>query len=163
MSVQQQIEIEKIPGGFRVDGLELKSGKCGCTSVAKCCYSWSKVKKRGKEITFEAKLTSPDTKDNFTWSYKVQKDDITVSVRVEDARDKEIFSGFLPPSVKEWVERGWRVVEQEGDRHDGILWRCAMCKWLYKEDQQGRAFSELPSDWRCPICKASKSEFERVG
>ncbi|RME65943.1 MAG: hypothetical protein D6778_05465, partial [Nitrospirae bacterium] len=59
------VTIEKIPGGFRVDGLELKNGKCGCTSIAKCCYSWSKVKKRGKEIIFEAKLTAPDTEDTF--------------------------------------------------------------------------------------------------
>lgn len=33
------VAIEKIPGGFSIDGLALKAGKCGCTSIAKCCYT----------------------------------------------------------------------------------------------------------------------------
>ncbi|MGD8351775.1 MAG: hypothetical protein PVG55_02150, partial [Nitrospirota bacterium] len=116
------LEIEKIPGGFRVDGLELRGGKCGCTSVAKCCYSWSKVKKRGPDLVdLVAKMESPDTADNFTWSYTVRKDGVTVRVSVADARDKEIFSGFIPPSVKEWEARGWEVLERSGDREDGVV------------------------------------------
>jgi len=157
------IEVEKIPGGFRVDGLELKKGKCGCTSVAKCCYSWSKVKKKGDVIEFEAKLTTPDTQDNFNWGYTVEKDGTTIKVKVEDARDKEIYSGYLPPSVKDWVEKGWNVVEQYGDREDGTVWRCAMCKWLYKEDKEGVPFEQLPDDWKCPKCNVSKADFERIG
>ncbi len=157
------LNIEKIPGGFRVDGFELKKGKCGCTSIARCCYSWSKVKKKGNVIEFEAKLTAPDTKENFNWGYTVKKDDVMVVVKVEDAMDKEIYSGYLPPSVSEWEARGWEVIEKEGDRQDGVLWRCAMCKWLYREDREGRPFEELPEDWQCPVCKAKKNEFERVG
>ncbi len=157
------VKVEKIPGGFSIDGLELKKGKCGCTSVAKCCYSWSKVKRKGDTIEFSAKLTAPDTEDNFDWGYTVKKDGITVVVKVEDARDKEIYSGYLPPPVEEWEKKGWEVVEKEGDREDGILWRCAMCKWLYKEDAEGTPFNELPDDWKCPVCNASKAEFERIG
>ncbi len=157
------VQIEKIPGGFKVDGLELKNGKCGCTAIAKCCYSWSKVKKRGKSIEFVAKMTAPDTKDNFDWGYIVKKDDVTVSVKVEDARDKEIYSGFIPPTLAEWTERGWEVVESYGDREDKTVWRCAMCRWLYKEDKEGKPFEELPEDWRCPVCNASKAEFEKIG
>jgi len=40
------IAIERIPGGFRVAGLDLKRGKCGCTSILACCYSWPMVKRR---------------------------------------------------------------------------------------------------------------------
>lgn len=157
------VSVEKIPGGFRVDGLELKKGKCGCTSIAKCCYSWSKVKKKGDVIEFSAKLTAPDTQDNFDWGYTVKKDGVTLVVKVEDARDKEIYSGYLPPSVEEWEKKGWEVVEKTGDREDGVLWRCAMCKWLYKEDKESTPFEELPDDWKCPKCNASKDEFEKVG
>lgn len=158
------VEIEKIPGGFRLDGLELRSGKCGCTSVAKCCYSWSKVKKRGPDLVeFVAKMETPDTTENFTWGYAVRKDGMTVRVSVADARDKEIYSGYIPPSVKEWEAKGWEVLELSGDREDGVVWRCSMCRWLYKEDKEGTPFEELPRDWKCPLCKASKSVFERVG
>jgi rubredoxin len=108
-------------------------------------------------------MTTPETKDIFTWDYKVTRDGITVSVTVEDAHDKEICSGFLVPSVKEWEKRGWTVTEKQGDREDGIMWRCAMCKWLYKEDKEGIRFESLPDDWRCPRCKVPKNEFERIG
>jgi len=158
------LEIEKIPSGFRVDGLDIRGGKCGCTSVAKCCYTWSKVKKRGADlIEFTAKMTSPDASDDFQWSYTVRKEGVTVKVSVDDARDKTIYSGFIPPSVKEWEDKGWEVVERSGDREDGVVWRCSMCKWLYKEDKEGTAFEDLPDDWKCPLCKAPKSAFERIG
>jgi rubredoxin len=158
------IEIKKIPSGFSVDGLELRGGKCGCTSVAKCCYTWSKVKKRGADlIELSAKMTGPDTSDDFQWSYTVSKEGVTVKVTVDDARDKAIYSGFIPPSVKQWEARGWEVVESSGDREDGAVWRCSMCRWLYKEDKEGTPFEDLPDDWRCPLCKAAKSAFERIG
>lgn len=66
-------------------------------------------------------MTTPETKDIFTWDYKVTRDGITVSVTVEDAHDKEICSGFLAPSVKEWEKRGWTVTEKAG-RPRG--WHC---------------------------------------
>lgn len=156
------IEIKKIPGGLQVDDLKLLKGKCGCTSVAKCCYSWSKVKKKDSTIEFVAKMTTPDTSDHFTWGYTVQKEGITIKVLVEDARDKEIYSGYIPPSVKEWEDRGWEVLQKEGDREDGIVWRCAMCRWLYKEDKEGQSFEELPDDWKCPLCNVNKSQFEKI-
>jgi rubredoxin len=154
----------KIPGGYSFDGLELKNGKCGCTSIAKCCYSWSKLKKKSDSAyEFAAKMTTADSKDNFAWSYTVRKDGITVSVRVEDARDKDISSAYIPPAAAQWAEKGWEIIEQEGTREDGAVWRCAMCKWLYKEDQEGTPFQELPDDWVCPVCKAPKSAFEKIG
>ena len=97
-----EIAIEKAPGGFRVDGLELKGGKCGCTSVLRCCFSWSKVKRSGNTFSFTAKATTPDTKENFTWGYTVKKGDYTIEVTFDDARDKTIYSGFYPPRIEQW-------------------------------------------------------------
>jgi rubredoxin len=157
------VDIEKIPGGFRVAGLELLNGKCGCTSVLKCCFSWSKVKKKGSDIFFIAKMTTPETHETFNWSYTVRKDGTTVKVEVEDARDKEIYSGFIPPAVDEWEPKGWEVVEKEGEREDGKVWRCSMCKWLYKEDREIIPFNKLAKDWTCPLCNVSKDSFEKIG
>lgn len=158
------VTIEKIPGGFSIDGFELKSGKCGCTSVAKCCYSWSKVKKKDdRTVEFAAKTTASDTSDHYNWQYTVAKDGISVKVFVEDARDKEIFSGYLPPAVKEWAAKGWTITEQTGEREDGVVWRCAVCRWLYKEDREGKPFESLPKDWKCPKCGVGKDSFERIG
>lgn len=156
--------VEKIPGGFRIDGLDLRSGKCGCTSVAKCCYSWSKIKKKSEsEYEFIAKMTTADSSDHFSWGYTVRKDGITIKVKVDDARDKDVSSAFIPPSAGKWAEKGWDVTEKENEREDGAVWRCAMCKWLYKENLETLPFEELPDDWKCPVCKAPKSAFEKIG
>lgn len=48
---------------------------------------------------------------------------------------------------------------------------CTNCDWTYEEAkgdsmmiggqiQPGTPFSELPSNWRCPVCRASKDSFE---
>lgn len=157
-----EITVEKIPGGFSVDGLELKNGKCGCTTVLPCCYSWSKIKRSGNAFTFAGKATSPDSMENFTWSYTVKKGDYTVEVSMEDARDKKIFSGYYPPRIEEWTEKGWEVVKKEGERQDFGMWRCSACRWLYKEQEQRVPFENLPDDWKCPVCKVGKESFEKV-
>ncbi len=157
-----EIAIEKAPGGFLVDGLELKGGKCGCTSVLPCCFSWSKVKRHGNTFSFVAKTDTPETKDNFVWGYTVKKGDYIVEVMFDDARDKTIFSGFYPPKLEEWTYRGWEIIARNGDREDGTIWRCAACKWLYKEDKERVKFEDLPSDWKCPVCKATKDVFEKI-
>jgi rubredoxin len=156
------VEIKKVPGGVEADGLRLIKGKCGCTSLAKCCYSWSKLKHKGNDITYDVKLTSPDTTDNFNWSYKAVKDGVTVTVTVEDARDKDTAAAFIPPAASEWESLGWEIVEKTGEREDGIVWRCAVCKWLYKEDEEGTPFEDLPDDWSCPTCGAGKNVFEKI-
>jgi rubredoxin len=154
---------EKVPGGIMVDGIKLLSGKCGCTSVLKCCHSWSKVKKRGPAIELKAKMTAPDTKDNYNWGYTVRNNGTTVKVEVEDARDKEIYSGYIPPPINEWIAKGWEVVENKGNREDGTVWRCAMCKWLYNDEKEGTPFNDLTDEWKCPKCGAIKKVFERIG
>jgi len=158
-----EIAVEKIPGGFSVDGLEVKNGKCGCTSILLCCHSWSKVKRSGNDLVFTGKTSTPETNENFAWGYFVRKGDFTVTVSMEDARDKKIFSGFYPPRLEEWLEKGWEVIAKNGEREDYGLWRCAACKWLYKEQEEKVAFDELPADWKCPVCNAGKDVFEKVG
>lgn len=157
------ITIEKIPGGLRVDGLDLRNGKCGCTTVLPCCYSWSKVKQRGNQIFFTAKLSGPDSQDIFHWSYAVRKEDITVEVSVEDARDKAIYSGYFPPSIEEWVGHGWEIIQQEGKREDYGVWRCPACRRLYREGSDNASFDALPDTWICPTCRTKKDVFEEIG
>jgi len=64
----------------------------------------------------ESKDISYDSVDNFNWSYTVRKDGVMVKVVVEDARDKDTSSAYIPPPVSEWEAKGWEVVEKEGDR-----------------------------------------------
>ncbi|MBR2528610.1 MAG: rubredoxin [Blautia sp.] len=39
---------------------------------------------------------------------------------------------------------------------------CQICGYVYDEDKEGVSFVGLPDDWKCPICKAAKSEFKEL-
>ena len=37
--------------------------------------------------------------------------------------------------------------------------RCTVCNYIYDEKGERKKFSELPSDWTCPVCNAPKTAF----
>ncbi len=49
-------------------------------------------------------------------------------------------------------------------------WRCTVCGYVYDPEEgdsesgikPGTPFEELPDDWVCPLCGASKDQFEKV-
>lgn len=49
-------------------------------------------------------------------------------------------------------------------------WRCLICDYIYDENKglpetgmlPGTLFQDIPDDWICPDCEASKSDFELV-
>jgi len=36
---------------------------------------------------------------------------------------------------------------------------CSICGYVYDDQQQKVPFSQLPDDWKCPLCGAAKSDF----
>lgn len=56
-----------------------------------------------------------------------------------------------------------------GMRKANKKWRCSVCGYVYDETvgegniKAGTTFEELPDDWVCPICGASKSAFVEEG
>ena len=40
-----------------------------------------------------------------------------------------------------------------------MKYRCTVCGYAY---EPGTPFAELPADWVCPVCAASKDKFEAV-
>jgi len=49
-------------------------------------------------------------------------------------------------------------------------WRCNVCGWVYDPEigdptggiSKGTKFEDLPVDWVCPECGASKDMFEKI-
>lgn len=37
---------------------------------------------------------------------------------------------------------------------------CTVCQWVYDEEKEGTAFTELADDWTCPICGVGADMFE---
>jgi rubredoxin len=42
-----------------------------------------------------------------------------------------------------------------------MTYTCSVCGYEYDEKSEGTPFADLPEDWRCPICNAPKSAFEK--
>ena len=40
--------------------------------------------------------------------------------------------------------------------------RCTICDYVYDDAVEGTPFADLPDDWVCPVCNASKEDFEVV-
>lgn len=55
------------------------------------------------------------------------------------------------------------------NKKEGI-WRCDPCRWYYYPEKgdptqnipPGTPFEDLPSTWRCPICREPKSMFTQI-
>jgi rubredoxin len=49
-------------------------------------------------------------------------------------------------------------------------YKCSVCGYIYDSEQgdpdgnipPGTPFEKLPDNWQCPVCGASKSEFEKI-
>jgi len=49
-------------------------------------------------------------------------------------------------------------------------WKCVLCGYMYESEdgdpeseiEPGTAFEELPNDWVCPVCGASRDQFGKV-
>ena len=49
-------------------------------------------------------------------------------------------------------------------------YECIVCGWVYDEDKgdpdsgiaAGTKFADLPDDWVCPMCGASREDFELI-
>jgi pyruvate oxidase len=41
-------------------------------------------------------------------------------------------------------------------------YKCTLCEWVYDESKEGTPFAELPDDYTCPICGATKDMFVEV-
>ena len=38
-------------------------------------------------------------------------------------------------------------------------YRCILCGYIYDDSKEEVKFEDLPADWVCPLCGASKKDF----
>ncbi|EUB12954.1 rubredoxin [Shuttleworthella sp. MSX8B] len=85
--------------------------------------------------------------------------------------DEEDFEA-IPPLVSRLLETEERAIP-EGNPKDSVKisqYRCIPCGYIYDPKvgdpdhgiAPGTAFEDLPDDWTCPVCGASKDQFERL-
>lgn len=43
-----------------------------------------------------------------------------------------------------------------------MKYRCKLCGHIYDDTKEEIKFADLPDDWKCPLCGASKDMFELI-
>ena len=79
----------------------------------------------------------------------------------------QVKRGSTPPSAPTYV----KADKTERSISMGDKYECAICGYIYdpkagdpdNDVAPGTTFENLPDDWVCPVCGASKDVFEKVG
>lgn len=66
----------------------------------------------------------------------------------------EKLKGVSPKNAPTYVE--------DTDSNNGSKYRCKICGYIYDDSIEKISFEDLPDDWRCPLCGASKEMFEKI-
>jgi flavin reductase (DIM6/NTAB) family NADH-FMN oxidoreductase RutF/rubredoxin len=78
-----------------------------------------------------------------------------------------VLKGEVPKTATTYIEQKQDILKKEGKM---TKYRCTVCGYIYdpaqgdpeSDIQPGTPFEELPSDWVCPTCGATKDQFEEL-
>lgn len=68
----------------------------------------------------------------------------------------KVIKGKVPknaPTYKEEIKTEVKSMEK---------YKCTICGYIYDEEKEGVKFSDLPDDWKCPLCGVGKNMFEKI-
>ena len=76
----------------------------------------------------------------------------------------QVKRGTTPKTAPSYVE------EKKEEAPKMVKYKCTVCGWIYDPEigdpnsgiAPGTPFEKIPDDWQCPMCGASKSEFEKI-
>ena len=79
----------------------------------------------------------------------------------------EVKGGFSPKTAPTYSSIADKVVKKEEEKMDKYV--CKVCGYVYDPEKgdpsngidPGTKFEDLPDDWVCPVCGASKIDFEK--
>lgn len=53
-------------------------------------------------------------------------------------------------------------IEEKIEKSEGKKYKCLLCGFIYDDATKKVKFEDLPDDWKCPLCGASKSSFREI-
>ena len=83
---------------------------------------------------------------------------------------REVKKGFSPKNAPTFVDPAKLPGGNELDKPDSNRFQCAACSYIYDPAAgdpdggiaPGTAFEDIPDDWVCPVCGATKDMFEEL-
>jgi flavin reductase (DIM6/NTAB) family NADH-FMN oxidoreductase RutF/rubredoxin len=73
---------------------------------------------------------------------------------------RQVRKGVAPKNAPTYID----PLKLKAKEQDLVFkkYRCPVCGYIYDEKEEGKKFSELPSDWICPVCGSEKSDFVEI-
>jgi flavin reductase (DIM6/NTAB) family NADH-FMN oxidoreductase RutF/rubredoxin len=85
----------------------------------------------------------------------------------------QVKRGTTPKTAPSYIEEEEKAKKEPEKRETVEMpkYECTVCGYIYDPEKgdpdsgiaPGTPFEKLPDDWVCPVCGASKSEFEKMG
>ena len=108
-----------------------------------------------------------------------------MALRMAEEETKATVTEEIDPMAEEELDTETRLQLEKQRRADELraqevfmkrstgIYKCTNCDWEYDETKgdsmmiggqikPGTTFEELPSNWRCPVCRASKDSFSEL-
>lgn len=62
------------------------------------------------------------------------------------------------------------ILNRQSQENEMSKYKCSVCGYIYNPEEgdpdsgisPGTPFENLPDDWKCPVCGAEKSAFEKI-
>ncbi|MGN1298559.1 MAG: flavin reductase [Candidatus Scatovivens sp.] len=68
----------------------------------------------------------------------------------------KVIKGKAPKNAPTYIE------ENKENTNGNMRYKCKICGHIYDDSKEKIKFSELPDDWKCPICGVGKEMFEKI-
>ena len=69
---------------------------------------------------------------------------------------RENLKGTSPKNAPTYIE------EDKQPKGKSNKYKCSLCGYIYDDEKEKVKFEDLPDDWKCPLCGAPKSLFNKI-
>ncbi len=73
---------------------------------------------------------------------------------------RQVKKGVAPKNAPTYIDKS-KLKPSEGPAKTG-KYKCTACGHIYDENTESIKFSDLPDDWKCPVCGADKEDFIEI-
>ena len=136
----------------KLQGVSVKYGETGVPIVLTDSIAWLECRVEqtidaGTHFIFIGVLEGAglldDEKEPLTYSYY-----------------RQVRKGLAPKNAPTYIDPLKLMSKDAGSVFRKF--KCPVCGYVYDEKEESKKFSELPSDWICPVCGCEKSEFIEI-
>lgn len=137
-------------------------------------YHSSKNIDKFKDINYETINNLPIIKENTTGYLIVELINIidcnTHDIFIAKVLDTKKISNIEPMTYKYYQENlkgtspknAPTFIEEPKEESTSNKYQCSLCGYIYDDAKEEIKFEDLPDNWVCPLCGASKSLFNKI-